>query len=155
MIRRGRFATLIAAVVLAVVLAVVAGCVSRVAPHDAVIAAGLADLQSSNSRFFDELRRTAGTPDAAWECHIAWYEETLAEIAALRTRAESHGVKNDPTVEALELLQRSVAELEEAHAEGLSAGEIPVLRTLFDSQLRMLIELEAAKKRAASTEVSP
>lgn len=151
MIRRATFAVLIAALV----LALAAGCVSRVAPHDAVIAAGLADLQSSNSRFFDELLRTAGTPDAAWECHIVWYEGTRAEIAALRTRAESHGRKSDPTVEALELLQRSVAELEEAHAEGLSAGEIPVLRTLFDSQLRMLIELEAAKKRTAPAEVSP
>jgi len=149
--RRGNVAMLIAAIV----LALLTGCVSRVAPHDAIIAAGLADLQSSNSRFFDELQQTVGTPDAAWECHAAWYEETRAEIAALRVRAGSYDRKNDPTVAALELLEKSVNELETAHAEGLSAGEIPVLRTLFDSQLRMLIELEAAKKRTTATEVSP
>ncbi|MGZ5441974.1 MAG: hypothetical protein ACXW5U_16380 [Thermoanaerobaculia bacterium] len=150
MIRREKFAVLIAAIV----LALLAGCVSRVTPHDAVIAAGLADLQSSHSRFFDELQQTVGTPDAAWEYHAAWYEETRAEIGALRTRAASHDLKNDPTVAALELLEESVNELETAHAEGLSAGEIPVLRTLFDSQLRMLAQLEAAKKRTAA-EVSP
>ena len=118
------------------------------------IAAGLAELRSSHTRFFDELQQAAGTPDAAWECHIAWYEETHAEIAALRTRAASYGLKSDPTADALALLDQSVAELEQAHAEGLSRGEIPMLRTMFDSQLRMLIELEEAKKRTPA-EVTP
>jgi hypothetical protein len=139
---------------IAVVLALLAGCVSRVAPYDETIAAGLAKLQSSHARFFDELAQAAGTPDAAWECHVAWYEQTRAEIAALRTRAASYHRKNDPTAGALEMLDRSLDDLEEAHAGGLSREEIPVLRTLFDSQLRMLIELEAAKKRAPA-EVTP
>jgi hypothetical protein len=143
------------AIIAAVVLALLAGCVSRVAPHDAEIAAGLAELQSSHTRFFDELQRTAGTPDAAWECHTAWYEETRARIAALHTRAASYELKNDPTSHSLELLGKSVDELEAAHAGGLSGGEISVLRTLFDSQLRMLIELETAKERPAAVEVTP
>jgi outer membrane murein-binding lipoprotein Lpp len=132
-------------IIAAVVLALLAGCVSRVAPHDAEIAAGLAELQASHARFFDELQRTAGTPDAAWECHAAWYEETRARIAALRTRAESSGLKDDPTPPALELLDQTLDELEAAHAEGLSSGEISVLRTLLDSQLRALIQRETAK----------
>jgi hypothetical protein len=135
-----------------ILLALPAGCVPRVAPHDEGIAAGLATLQSSLTRFFDTLQLRAGTPDAAWECHAAWYEETRAEIAALRVRAAVYGSRNAHTTEALALLEASIDELESAHAAGLSAGQIPVLRALFDSQLRMLIQFEAAKKR---TEVSP
>ena len=142
-------------IIAAVVLALLAGCVSRVAPHDAELAAGLAELQSSHTKFFDELQRTAGTPDADWQCHIAWYEDTRARIAALRNRAASYNLKNDPTSHSLELLDKSVNELEEAHAEGLSQAEIPVLRTLFDTQLRMLIQLEAAKEQPRAAEVTP
>lgn len=141
-------------IIAAVVLALLSGCLSRVAPQDATIAAGLGELRSSHTRFFDELQRTAGTPDGAWECHIPWYQETHQRIAALRARAASYGVKNDPTSKGLELLDRSVAELEEMHAGGLSRTEIPVLRTLFDSQLHMLIELESAKQKPAA-EVTP
>jgi hypothetical protein len=147
---RGKVATLI----VAIALVLPAGCISRVAPHDAVIAAGLAKLQASCNGFFDDLQRNAGTPDAVWELHAAWYDATRAEIAALRGRAESYSLKNDPTVDALELLDHSVNELEKAHLQGLSSGEIPVLRTLFDSQLRMLVQLEAAKQPAPA-EVSP
>lgn len=143
-----------AALLATFLLALPAGCVSRIAPHDETIAAGLAELRSRNTRFFDELQQAAGTPDAAWECHVAWYDETHAEIAALRTRSASYGLKNDPTADALALLDRSVAELEQVHAEGLSGGEIPMLRTMFDSQLHMLIELEEAKKRTPA-EVKP
>jgi hypothetical protein len=152
MSRRGNLALLVAAFL----LAVLAGCASRIAPHDDTIAAGLAKLQASHARFFDQLQQTAGTPGAAWEAHAAWYKETRAEIATLRARAASYGLKHDPTPRAIALLEQSVDELEQAHAEGLSPGEIPVLRTLFDSQLRMLIQLEAAKKpkRNALTEVS-
>jgi hypothetical protein len=135
-----------------ILLALPAGCMPRVARHDAAVAAGLAALQSSNTRFFDALQLTAGTPAASWERHAAWYEETRAEIGALRIQAAAHGARNAPTIDALALLEDSIDELESAHAAGLSAGEIPVLRTLFASQLRMLIQLEAAKTR---TEVSP
>jgi hypothetical protein len=144
----------VAALAAAIVLTLLAGCISRVAPHDAIIAAGLANLQSSCNGFFGDLQRNAGRPDAVWESHAAWYDTTRAEIAALRSRAESSSVKHDPTVDALALLDGSVDELEKAHIQGLSSGEIPVLRTLFDSQLRMLVQLEAAKQ-AAPAEVSP
>lgn len=147
--------TRIAVLAAAIVLAVLAGCASRIAPHDEVIAAGLSALQQSHGRFFDQLQQTAGTPDAAWECHRQWYEETRAEIAALRTRAASYGLKQDPTGDALGLLEQSVDELEVMHMQGISAVEVPMLRTLFDSQLRMLARLEAAKKRSGLGEVTP
>ena len=151
MSRRGKLVILIAAIT----LALLAGCASRIAPHDPSIAAGLADLQSSTGRFFDQLQQVIGTPDADWQCHAAWYEDTRAEIAALRIRASASGAMNDPTLDALELLDQSVDRLEEAHAHGFAAAEIPVLRTLFDSQLRMLGQLEAAKQRTPVAEVLP
>lgn len=145
----------IAVLVTAIVLAVLAGCAGRIAPHDATIAAGLSALQQSHGRFFDQLQLSAGTADAAWECHRQWYQETRAEIAALRTRAASHGLEQDPTGDALELLEKSVDELEVMHMQGISAVEVPTLRILFDSQLRMLAQLEAAKKRSGIAEVTP
>ena len=151
MSRRGQAATLIAAML----LVAVAACSSRIAPHDETIAAGLASLQSSNNSFFEQLGRTVGTPEAAWERQTAWYDKTRADIADLRARAVSHGKPDDPTVRNLELLQKCVDELEDTHAGGLTAGQIPILRTLFDSQLRMLIELEAAKRKPAAEEVLP
>lgn len=149
MIRRGTLAMLF----IAVLLALPAACANRAAPHDALLAAGLAELRASTDSFFEELQRTAGTPDAAWESHIAWYEQTRAAIDALRKRAASSGVKDDLSLKALDRLDDSVDQLEGAHAAGLSAGAIPVLRTLFDTQLHVLIELDAAAKPPA--EVSP
>jgi len=149
--RRGKLTAILAAIV----LALLSGCASRVAPRDEALADGLAGLQSSTGRFFDQLQLVIGTPDADWVSHAAWYEETRTEIAALRVRASASGVTNDATLDALALLDQSVAELETAHAEGLSAAEVPVLRTLFDSQLRMLVQLEAAKSRTPVAEVLP
>jgi len=148
---RGKAITVAAAIV----LALLAGCSNRIAPHDEDLARGLAELQSSNTRFFDELRQSAGTQFGAWEYHANWYEETRAAIGTLRGQAAAYGAGNAPTVEALDLLKKSIDQLEEVHTAGLSAGEIPVLHTLFDSQLRMLIELEAAKKRNVPKEVKP
>jgi hypothetical protein len=141
--RRGKFTAILAALV----LALLSGCMSSVAPRDEALVTGLTGLQSSAGRFFDQLQQVIGTPDADWVRHAGWYEETRTEIATLRFRAAAHGTAIDSTLDALALLDQSVAELETAHAEGLSAAEIPVLRTLFDSQLRMLVQLEATKVR--------
>jgi hypothetical protein len=149
--RRGKLTAIFAALV----LALLSGCASSVVPHDEDLADGLAGLQSSTGWFFDQLQQVTGTPDADWVHHAAWYEETRSEIAALPVRASATGATNDPTLLALVLLDQSVAELETAHAAGLSAAEIPVLRTLFDSQLRMLIQLETARQRTPVAEVKP
>ena len=143
MTARGKAITVAAAIV----LALLTGCSNRIAPHDAAIATGLAVLRESTDRFFDELRQSAGTQHGTWEYHANWYEETRAAIGTLRGQAAVYGSPNAPTVDALDVLKKGVDQLEEMHTAGLSAGEIPVLHTLFDSQLRMLIELEAAKKR--------
>lgn len=151
MSRRGK----LMAILVVIVLALLSGCASRVAPRDEALAEGLAGLQSSTDRFFDQLQQVIGTPDAAWVRHAAWYEETRSAIAALRVRASAAGATNNATLDALAMLDQSVAELETAHAVGLSAAEVPVLRTLFDSQLRMLVQLEAAKQRMPVAEVLP
>lgn len=151
MSRRGKLTAILAAIVLALLSA----CASSVAPRDEALAGGLAGLQASTGRFFDQLQQVIGTPDAAWVHHAAWYEETRTAIAALRARASASGGANNSTLDALALLDQSVAELETAHAAGLSAAEVPVLRTLFDSQLRMLVQLEAAKARTPVAGVLP
>jgi hypothetical protein len=144
----------LATVIALAALATLAACVSRVAPYDEVLASGLTGLRSNNALFFDQLHEAAGTAAAGRERYGAWYTETRIAVGALRSRAATYGNRNDATVNALELLEQSIAELEAAHTRGFSAAEVRVLRTLFDSQLHMLIELEAAKKRATAAEVS-
>ena len=48
------------------------------------------------------------------------------------------------------LIGDNVDRLEALHAKGISPGEIAVVRTLFDTQFRMLVQLENAKKRKES-----
>ena len=129
-------------------------CTSRVAPYDAALERDLGELQSSMSGFFEQLQKAAGTPAAEWQSHEAFYDRTEERIAALQSRAALQ-VRNDQTIRSLDLLLETLGEVESMHRAGLTAGEIPVVRELVGAQLRMLLKLEAAKKRPWAGEVSP
>jgi hypothetical protein len=73
----------------------------------------------------------------------------------LARSAELHAHRQgDPVFEIVELFEESAGELEQVRAAGFSAGELPVLRTLFVSQRRMFDYLEAATNRLARVEVA-
>lgn len=132
MSRRGTSARLRVAVALAVaVLLLVTGCAAHIVPFGS---------------------DTAVDPEGPSE--TAWYEETRAWIAALRLHASARGPQSAPALRALELLESCVDDLEKAQAAGLSPGELPLLRTICDTQLRLLVQLEAARQRGTA-EVSP
>ena len=130
---------------LALILA--AGCALRqAAPYDAGLNEGLAELQVKVDAFLEQLEGRAGTPEGAWERHASFYEGVRRDVEILRSRAAAHA-GNDITLGSLDRLAASIDDLERLHRAGLKGAEIPILRTLFDSQLRMLIKLEGAKKR--------
>lgn len=145
--------TRIAALILITAL-VPAACAGQLAPYDEAVERDLGTLYANVSGFFDELQTAAAPSAAAQESHQAFYDRTRSEIAAIRTRAALLP-GNDRTVRALDLLAETLGDLEEMHAEGLSAEEIPVLREMVGAQLRMLIRLETAKKQPSGEEVSP
>ena len=125
------------------------GCALFSAPsYDAELDRGATALQAKLNTHFDELQRTAGTPEGAWEHHAPFYESVRADLTILFQHAGAQP-GNDTTVRSLELLATNVAEVEAVHRAGLSPREVPILKQLLDMQLRMLTKLEQAKKRSA------
>jgi len=70
-------------------------------------------------------------------------------VARLRAEAGAQP-GNGLTVQSLDLIQKNLEKLEAMHAGGITAEEIEIVRTLFDTQFRMLVQLENAKKRKES-----
>ena len=120
-------------------LATIVSCSSYfVAEYSGVIDHGATELQQKVARFLGDLERGAANPE--------FYAEARGDIQKLRDVASLQR-GNDPTVRSLDLIQSNLDKLEAMHAGGISAKEVDIARTLLDSQFRMLIQLENAKKR--------
>jgi hypothetical protein len=127
----------------------IAGCSAHtIAEYDENIDRGAAGLHAKFNALFDDLQRTAGTPDGGYDRFAAQYDQLLVDIAALQSHVALQS-DNQLTNTSLTLLDDNLHQLEVAHRDGLTAGEIPILRKLFDTQLRSLVQLEVAKKRDA------
>jgi hypothetical protein len=125
----------------------IAGCSGYfIAEYNPVVDHGATELQQKVDRFLIGLEQTAGTPEGEYEQNAAFYEEVRGDIRKLRDVA-SQERGNGLTVESLDLIEKNVEKLESMHAKGISSEELGVVRTLFDTQFRMLVQLEAAKKR--------
>lgn len=132
---------------LTIVALLILGCSVRfIAAYDPVVETNARQLQAKFDALFEDLGHTAGTANGEYQHYAHRYEDLRADLSALRYRAgEKSG--NGQTLQSLSLLDENLQHLEAAHREGLRKGEVPVLRTLFDTQLRMILELETAKKR--------
>jgi hypothetical protein len=127
------------------------GCSVRyLAGYDPVVDSNARHLQVKLDALFEELSRTAGTPEGAYEVYAATYDGLRADISGLQHDAASQP-RNQLTQTSLTLLDDNLRQLEAAHREGLSPAEVPVLRKLFDTQIRMIVELETAKKRESAS----
>lgn len=137
--------------ILTVVALLVLGCSVRfIAEHDPVVEANARQLHAKFDALFEDLARTAGTADGEYQHYAHRYEGLHADLSALRYRA-GQKAGNEQTMQSLSLLDQNLQHLEAAHREGLRRGEVPVLRTLFDTQLRMIVQLETAKKRESAS----
>ncbi|HUP60258.1 MAG TPA: hypothetical protein VNA69_07550 [Thermoanaerobaculia bacterium] len=120
-----------------------------IAGYDEVIDGGAVALQQKVHAFLIELQTTAGTGAGAYEQHADFYEDVRGDLDVLRNAASLQR-GNELTIESLRLIEDNVGRLEGMHAAGISRQEIDVVRTLFDTQFRMLVQLENAKKRKES-----
>lgn len=134
------------AVLLAAITSIVSCSGYFIATYNPAIDEGATKLQQKVDGFLAELRETAGTPAGDYEQHAAFYDETRASIQTLRSLA-SQERGNDLTLQSLDLIENNLDKLEALHADGITPREIDVTRTLFDTQFRMLVQLENAKKR--------
>lgn len=137
--------------ILMLVAALILGCSVRyIAGYDPAVDGGTRQLQAKFDALFEDLDRTAGTPEGAYEFYASRYDALRADIAGLQWSVDANP-RNGLTSTSLSLLDDNLHLLEAAHREGLSRAEVPVLRKLFDTQLRMIVELETAKKREGAS----
>jgi hypothetical protein len=134
------------AILLAAVTSV-AGCSSYfIATYDPAIEGGATQLQQKVGDFLGELEQTSGTPEGEYENNVAHYEELRGDLQALREQA-SQQRGNTLTVQSLDLIGKNLDKLESMHRDGISTEEVAIVRELFDTQFRVLVKLETAKKR--------
>ena len=137
-----------------VVFALAGGCIFRtIAPYDDRVARGLHDLESRVTSFFDDMQSQAGTPNGSWESFADCYDAIRGDLALVRVQAAARD-HNELTLRSLDLLKASVDDLEAMHQTGVTSREIAIVRSLIETQMRMLHELERGKK-GAPPEVSP
>lgn len=137
------------AILLAIVSAALSCSTYYVAQYDAKLDGGAVELQQKVDTFLTYLEQTAGTPEAAYEKNETFYQDVRTDLRMLRDiAAVQQG--NEITVQSLDSIEDNLARLEKIHAEGISAKEISIVRTLFASQFRMLVQFENAKKRKES-----
>jgi len=137
------------AVLLAVAASIV-GCSGYfIAEYNPVLDSGASELHQKVDRFLSDLERTSGTPAGQYDRRAGFYDEVRTDIETLREIA-SRQRGNERTIESLDLIEKNVDSLEAMHADGISPKEIDIVRTLFDTQFRMLVQLEIAKKRKES-----
>lgn len=124
------------------------GCAVFSAPAlDPRIERGVAELRMKLDAHFEKLQLAAGTPAAGSQHFTGFYDSVRADVDTLRFFAGLQS-GNSPTLRSLDLLVQNVDRLEAMHRQGLSAAEIPPIRTAVTTQLRMLLALERAKKRS-------
>lgn len=117
-----------------------------IASYDPALDSGVADLKVKVATFLNGLRECAGTPEGEYARHTGFYTEARADLANLRAIAEVHA-GNERTLRSLESIGENLDELEAIHRSGVSSEEVAVIAQLFDTQFRMLAELQKAKQR--------
>jgi hypothetical protein len=119
------------------------------APYDPAFDAGMVDFQKDVTAFFNEVAACNGTGRGTHSAFSDDYRSFGNRMAALRGQAARHA-RNDSTLRALDLLRENFDKVEAMHREGLIPEEVDVLRTLVDTQLRLLVQLERAKRGSAA-----
>ena len=116
------------------------------ADFDPEVVSGTEALHEKFTRFLSSLGECAGTPEGEFSRHDAFYTEAWQDLERLEAAA-TRRANNELTLESIEAIRDNLAELEALHRAGISRGEVDVITKLFDTQFRMLVELENAKPR--------
>jgi hypothetical protein len=132
----------------AVVLLALAACTPRLlAPYDEVTDRSVSALQRQTEAHLIALEAAAGTPDCVFEHHQRFYTDARIDISALAVRTAAIP-GNERTAEQTTLLLASLESLRQLHRlDCLSAEQIAILRTQFNSSFTAILRLELAKRR--------
>ena len=122
-----------------------AGCtVKFISDYDEVLDRSITQFQHKAETLLTTLEQQSPTPKYA--AHQKDYVALKADISSMAMRAKAFD-KNELTVQQLEKLLSLVSDWETAHKMGLTAEEIPTLRTPLNVACTAILKLEIAKKR--------
>ncbi len=133
-------------------LAIAAGCVTVrfVADYDEQIDQGISDVLRRFEALFTRMERAAGTDAALHPAFVNDYDGLRTTLRGLSARAKAH-VKNDLTVEQIDLLLDSLGKLEELHRTGpIPVEQQALLRRGIETSCTAILRLELAKKRGGT-----
>lgn len=138
----------LSAIVTGFLLLAAFGCqVKLISSYDEKTDKAVTKLHEKVETFFVTLESQEGLPECKYDNHKAFYRETKVSVSAIEVRAMAIP-KNEITVKQVKLLSDSLNKLEQLHKLGcLSAEQIKVLRSNFNSSFTAILKLELAKKR--------
>lgn len=127
------------------------GCASvkLIADYDEQVDVAVTQFQRKMESFLVSLERNAGTEEAAYARNTKFYDDVRVDLSAIGVRAAAIP-DNDVTIQQLTLLSENVGILEKLHRFGISANDIPPIRTAFNVSCTAILRLELAKKRGKS-----
>lgn len=102
---------------------------------DPAIVRELAALQPSVDDFLVQLQQKAGTAEADYAFHAAFYETTRKELASLRGRADAADAR---ALSLIDQVSSNIDGLEKVHRDGFNGAEIPALRQIFTAQFEAI-----------------
>lgn len=102
--------------------------------------------------FLVDLEGVAGTVDGDYKFHQPFYDQVWLAFEELQLRAGQQ-IGNDVTTGSLVALSENLHALERLHREGLTPGEVPILRKILGAQFQALGSIETLKKSRPKGEV--
>jgi len=141
----------------ALALALCACTVRLIADYDQYSFDKVTALQEQCEKLFVSLEEAAATPDKGddlYQAHAAAYDEIIASLRVLETRAQTLD-KNEIPQEQVRLLRDSMERMQALHREkssaehpeGFSKETITTLREPIVQQFRAILTLQAELKR--------
>jgi len=133
-----------------VVLFSLSACVRLVSDYDEVLDNGLMEYAKSTDTFLLRMARASGTPDGTYTKNATFYDQSRADVSAMRMRSEAQP-NNAITVEQIKNLESYLSELEDLHqilgAKGLTGDIVKRVRDSNSQAIGAVLALEIAKKR--------
>lgn len=120
--------------------------VKFISDYDENTASAVIQLHGQVEQFLLKLEKTAGKPEGSHGVLEESYDHVRLALSDLHLRCAARE-KNDLQVQQIDLISKNWDSLEQLHKLGLTAEQIPPLRTAFNVAFTAVLRLENAKKR--------
>jgi hypothetical protein len=103
-------------------------------------------LQEKVARFFVGMERNIGKPEAAYDNHVAFYDEVKTDLNVLQVRSKAIP-KSEITQKQIESVQSQMKSLEQLHKLGFNSyEELVPAKNAIEQSFAAIIQLQMALK---------